>query len=169
MKIWPNISQTTLEKCSKGAIVHMVGSRFDNLLAIVCEDRDGGKGLIFLGDKEVVYWPNKDPGSTDVFLYEGDPVLLLDHDSTTTSYKYHEIKGKMGLVVFVESGCYMNVHHATNIARSELRYHFESKTIDHAFNSDKIDGVAFLNWSFVLANPHISHAKPLEIFSMKLK
>ena len=168
MKIWPNMSHTTLKACSKGALVRMVGSRIDNLLAIVCEDRDGGKGLIYLGNKEVVYWPNEAPGSTDVFLYEDNPVLLLDHASATASYKYPEPRGKMGLVVFVESGCYMNVRHATNKLRPEFRYDFERKTLNHAFTSDKGDGVVFRNWSLVLTNPHISHAKPLELVSMKL-
>ena len=69
---------------------------------------------------------------------------------------------------FVKSGCYMNVAHATNKMRPEFRYHFKSKTVDHAFNSDKGDGVAFNTWRFVLANPHISHVEPLEIFAMNL-
>ena len=99
MGIWPDMSLTTLKECRNGAIVHIVGSHFDNLLAIACEDKDGGKGLIYLGDNEVVYWSYEDPGSIEVFQYEGDPILLLDHDSAITSYQ-NGISRKMGLVVF---------------------------------------------------------------------
>ena len=169
MKIWPNIAQTTLEKCSKGAIVHMVGSRVDNLLAIVCEDNYRVKGLIYLGKENVVFQPFTDPSSIDVFLYEGDPVLLLDHDSATTSYNFHEARVKMGLVVFVESSCYMNVSHIANKMRPEFRYHFKGGHVSPTSESDKGNSVVFRNWSLALTNPDTPHAKPLEIFSMKLK
>ena len=169
MEIWPYISRKSLKECKSGAIVHIVGSHFDNLPAIVCEDNDTGKGLIYLGDNDVVYWLAKDPGSIEVFSYDGDPVLLLDHKSATTSYSYHKTRKTIGLVAFVESGCYMNVSLATEQMRPEFRYHFESARVSPAYESDKGNSVVFRNWSLVLTNPDIPHAKPLEIFSMKSK
>ena len=74
----------------------------------------------------------------------------------------------MGLVVFVASGCYMNVPHADERMRPEFRYRFKSQTVGPAFESDKGKGVVFQCWRLALTNPDIPHAKPLEIFTMKL-
>ena len=167
MKIWPTISRTTLKACNDGAIVRVAGSHFPNLLAIVCKDKDGGKGLIFLGERTASFRPVERPAQVEVFPYGGDPVLLLDHANSYPSDK-DEISRKMGLVVFVKSDWYLNVHHVTDLERPHLQFNLEHNTVDRAYKNDSEDGVVFNNWKLALVNSHIPHAKPTKIFTMQL-
>ena len=173
MKTWPTISHTTLEGCDSGAIVRMIKSD-STILAIVCEEISGSKGLIFLEDNKATYHP-KCSGSIELFQYDCDPVLLLDHSSLVTS-KQEQIRTTMGLVVSVKSGCYMNVHHATDSdqpeyqsGQPEYQFQFKCNTVESALQERKSDdnvGVAFRKWHIALANPYIPNEDPIKIFSM---
>ena len=167
MNIWPAISHTTLEACDNGAIVRVVEPSVPGSLAIVCNDRDGDKGLIFLKEENLVFQPIKNPHAMQIFCYDSDPVLLLDHASVVYSCD-EEIRRQMGVVVFVKSGCYLNVHLATNSSKRELRFSFKNKVVESVYESDEHEGMAYKNWRLVLVNPHDSYSEPVEIFGMQL-
>ena len=166
MNIWPAFSHTTLETCDNGAIVRVVVPRVPDSLAIMCKDRDGGKGLIFLNEKNLVFKPIENPRSIQIFRYDTDPVLLLDHASIVYSCD-EEIRRQMGVVVFVKSGCYLNVHLDTSSFKRELRFSFKNKVVESVYETDEHDGMAYKNWRLVLVNPHDSNSEPVEIFSMQ--
>ena len=167
MKVWPTISHTTLETCNSGEIVRVVESSFPDYLAIVCKNRDVGYDLIALRKNELVCETVEDTSLLEVFRYECDPILMLDHTSSFSSYD-EEIWKKMGLVVFVKSGCYLTVNLASSSKKSECRFNTKSKLVDSAYGDDDHEGLAFKNWRIVLVNPYMLHADPVEIFSMQL-
>ena len=126
--------------------------------------------MISLGHKEATYIPFTKPDLVDLFLYDGDALLLPDLASsiiTDQEVDLNVIRNKMGLLVFAHSSYYLNVHHATDGKRSKLRFDFKNKILVEAPKDDNEKGVAFRNWSLMLVNSKVPYSAPLKIFSMR--
>ena len=167
MEIWPTISRTKLENCRNGAIVYVAQANPPTRLAIVSMVKDGAKGLIYLADGEAKFRHVDNPESVTVFRCDEDPVLLLDPANSFVSSN-EEIRTNMGLVVFLQSGWYLNMHQDNNHVKIFLQYSLEHKTVDDAYKSTGNEGMAFKNWKLALPNSHTPNAKPKTIFAMKL-
>ena len=124
--------------------------------------------MIFLGAGSAIYHDVTDPKLFEVFKYDCDPVLLLDHDSLDT-YSQQDMRSRMGLIVFFKSGCYMNAYQPDNMPKPELQFDLKSKIIDGVtIKKGDNEGVAFKRWGLALINPYISNANPVEIFNMRI-
>ena len=172
MKIWPNISNEPLNTCKTGTIVegNIRQSKFTPFLSIVCEDKNRVKGLISLGDGNATHEDIVNPASTNVFSHSSESELALvpDRDSKRI-VDLEKAKNAMGLVVIVQSGCYLNVHSSSKSApNGTYQFSFKTNVVDHVIKGGNNKCMAFTKWRLVLFNPNMPHVAPEEVSEMNV-
>ena len=172
IKIWPNISNNPLNACKIGTIVEgkILSSNFTPFLAIVCEDKNGIKGLISFGQGNAIHQDIINPGSTNVFSHspESELGLVLDRDSKKI-VDLGKVINAMGVVVIVQSSCYLNVHSSSNLApNGTLQFSFKTNVVDHVIKGGSNKCMAFTKWRLVLFNPNMPHVAPEEVSEMNV-